>query len=622
MARSSISSSAPRSTTFIAFALTIAMLYFGRQIFIPLALALVLAFLLAPLVGLLEKGRLHRTPSVIIVLILSFAATAGVSWGVANQLLEIMVHVGEYKANLQEKVSTIRAPKSGPLQQATQTVRQLNKDLSITVDNSAQAPDQAGRSSRSTRPLPVQVTAPNSGLIQDLTDTLGPLAPPLETAGIVVIFTAFTLIKKEDLRNRLIRLGGKGRLHVMTQALDDASRRLSRYLWMQFVVNVTFGSLFGLSLYFIGIPHALLWAALAALLRFVPYIGTWIAAALPVTLALAIFPGWKHAVLAFMVFAVLELITANILEPWIYGSHTGISSLAILVAAVFWTMLWGVAGLILSTPLTLCLMLAGRYVPRLDFLEIVLGDEPVLTPEERFYQRLLAMDVDDARDIAEAYLREHPLESLYESVILPALALAEQDRHSDFIDERTSDTILQNTRELIEDLGDRYERRAARANAVERGNNGAVLPMPSLGTGIVCIPARDEADELAGIMLAQLLRLGGFNASYVSVGSFHDATSAISNAGYSVACVSALPPFAVARARSMCQHLQSKFPQLKIAIGLWLFAGGPAAAHERLQGECREATATTLTESIGQIRRLVESSVVHSGSTRHQATSH
>lgn len=611
MPRSSMDSAAPKSSTFIAFALVIAMLYFGRQIFIPLALALVLAFLLSPLVGLLEKAHLRRTPSVIIVLVLCFVSVAAVSWEVGNQLLDIMVHVGEYKSNLQEKVRSLRAPQSGALQRATDTVRQLNKDLSITVDQS-QPGDQGARGTRSNRPLPVQVTAPPSGFVRDLTDTLGPLAAPLETTGIVVIFTAFTLIKREDLRNRLIRLGGKGRLHVMTQALDDASRRLSRYLWMQFLVNASFGSLFGLSLYVIGIPHALLWGALAALLRFVPYIGTWIAAAFPITLALAIFPGWTHAVLAFMVFAVLELVTANFLEPWLYGTHTGVSSLAILVAAVFWTMLWGGAGLILSTPLTLCLMLAGRYVPRLDFLEVVLGDEPVLSPEEHFYQRLLAMDADDARAIAESYLNEHPLESLYESVILPALFLAEQDRHENFIDERVSDTLFQNTRELIDDLGDRYERQAAQVRVNERGENEAVLPMPLLGTGILCIPARDEADELAGIMLAQLLRLGGFNASSLPVNSFHDTAAEISSTSHGIGCISALPPFAAGRARSMCRRLQSAFPEMKLVVGLWNYAGGAAAAEQRMGGKCGHATATTLTESIAQIRKLVESSIVPS----------
>ena len=249
------------------------------------------------------------------------------------------------------------------------------------------------------------MTAPPTNLVQDLRALLGPLAGPAETAAIVVIFTAFMLIKREDLRNRLIRLGGQGQLTVMTQALDDASQRLSRYLLLQFLVNAGYGLLFGVGLYFIGIPHALLWGILAALLRLVPYVGTLIATAFPMAMALAVFPGWQHALLIFGLFVVLELIVANMIEPWLYGAHTGISSLAILVAAVFWSMLWGPVGLILSTPLTVCLMLVGRYVPHLSFLEVLLGDEPVLSPHELFYQRLLAMDQDEARNVAEVQLQ-------------------------------------------------------------------------------------------------------------------------------------------------------------------------------------------------------------------------
>jgi len=596
-----------RSSTFIAVALAIAMLYFGRQIFIPLALALVLAFVLAPLVSLLQRTRLGRVPSVLIVLTLCLALSVALGWVVTNQLVEIMAHVGDYKSNLQEKVSSIRRPKSGALGQATATVRELNKELSITEERQGER-DRSGMHGE--RPVPVQVTAPPSNFFQDIGSLLGPLAGPIETTAIVVIFTAFILIKQEDLRNRLIRLGGQGRLHVMTQALDEASSRLSRYLWMQLLVNICFGGLFGLGLLVIGVPHPLLWGALAALLRFVPYVGTLIAAAFPVTLALAVFPGWKHALLAFAVFAVLEIVTGNFLEPWIYGVHTGISSLAILVAAVFWTVLWGPVGLILSTPLTLCLMLAGRYIPRLDFLEVVLGDEPVLEPQERFYQRLLAMDADDARNIAESYLADKPLENFYESVVVPALALAEQDRHSEIIDEKVADNLSQNTREIIDDLGERFERQAAEALAAE-GKERTRPPAVRLDLpGIVCVPARDEADELVAMMLAQLLRLGGHRATYVSTGSIREMFKSIAKSDIQIACVSALPPFAVGQARAMCKRLNAAFPGIKVIVGLWNFTGGEAKAQERIGAGCSDTIATTLTEAVEKIRQRAQLTVV------------
>ncbi len=585
------------------------MLYFGRQIFIPLALAIVLGFLLAPFAGMLEKAKLGRVPSVLIVLILCGALASAIGWGVTSQLVEIMSHVGDYKANLQQKVRSIRAPKNGTFSQATATVRELNKELAITEEPASGRSEDGSRAARVAHPIPVQVTAPPSNFVQEITSLLGPLSGPIETTGIVIIFTAFTLIKREDLRNRLIRLGGLGRLHVMTQALDEASRRLSRYLWMQFVVNACYGGLFGLGLYLIGIPHAFLWGALSTLLRFVPYIGVWIAAAFPITLALAVFPGWKTALFAFVLFGALELVTGNALEPWLYGAHTGISSLAILVAAVFWTTLWGPAGLILSTPLTLCLMLAGRYVPRLSFLEVVLGDEPVLKPEEHLYQRLLAMDADDARTISEAYLRDQPLESLYESVFVPALALAEQDRHVEGIDDQLFENLSQNMTELIEDLGDRYEKKAAEAVAAEGGAHRQIAPQFAM-PGIVCVPARDHADELVAMMLAQLLRLGGTQATHVSIGPLSEMLQPIQQGNFGIACVSATPPFAVARARAMCKRINSAFPGMKVVIGLWTFEGGLEKAQERIGSACSDTVATTLTEAIMQIHRLAQSTVV------------
>jgi hypothetical protein len=273
----------------------------------------------------------------------------------------------------------------------------------------------------------------------------------------------------------------------MTQALDDASRRLSRYLLLQFLVNAGYGILFGVGLYFIAIPHALLWGALAALLRFVPYVGTLIATAFPVMMALAVFPGWQHALLIVGLFLILEAIVSNIIEPWLYGSHTGISSIAILIAAVFWSMLWGPVGLILSTPLTVCLMLAGRYVPRLGFLEVLLGDEPVLSPQDLFYQRLLAMDQDEAR-IAEVQLQEKSLENLYETVLIPALRLAEEESHRDALGDRTIEFISQTTRELIDDLGDRI----AGENSAQPDTGKALSDARRVAKDIVCVPARDE----------------------------------------------------------------------------------------------------------------------------------
>ncbi len=603
--RFSNSATTSKATIFIAVAITIAMLYFGRVIFIPLALALVFSFLLTPFVSLLERCHLGRVPATLTVLTLCFALAAGVGWEVAGQLLEITGHIRDYKANLEETIRTLHPPKNGALGQATATVRELNNELASAPAQIAEhSPNESKGTAHPSQPIPVQVAAPPSNLVQDLRTLLGPVAAPLETAGIVVIFTAFMLINREDLRNRLIRLGGQGRLTVMTQALDDASHRLSRYLLLQLLVNVGYGSLFGLGLYLMAVPHALLWGVLAALLRLVPYVGTLIATAFPVAMALAVFPGWEHAALIVALFVILEALIANLLEPWLYGAHTGISALAILIAAVFWSMLWGPVGLILSTPLTVCLMLVGRYVPQLTFLEILLGDAPVLGSEELFYQRLLAMDQDEARSIAEEELREKSLENLYETVLIPALRLAEEDRHTDAVGERTSEFIAQSTRELIDDLGDQAVRHPDGDEAVEAGD--VVAEQEVQLTDIVCVPARDVADELVGMMFAQVLRQSGRGATYLTIGAVEDMLEQVSQGGYHIACISALPPFAVGQARSLCKRLHAKFPKLKIVVGLWGFAGGVPKAQQRVGSNCTDAVATTLSEALLQVGRLSE----------------
>jgi len=596
---------ASKSTFVIAIGVTIALLYFGRQIFIPLALALVLSFLLTPLVAAIQKIHLGRVPAVLIVLLFCFAVTVTVGWGVSSQILEITSHLRDYKTNIEEKIQSLHARKNAPIMQATATVQELNKELAAAPAVTAEAAKNRDQGAHTARPIPVQVTTPPSNFLQDLRTVMGPLAGSLETAALVIVFAGFMLVNREDLRNRMIRLGGQGQLNVVTQALEEASDRLSRYLLLQFLVNCSYGCLFGVGLYLIGLPHALLWGALAALLRFVPYVGTWIATAFPVTMALAVFPGWKQAVITLALFALLELTVANVIEPWLYGSHTGISSLAILVAAVFWASLWGPVGLILSTPLTLCLILVGRYVPKMSFLEILLGDAPALNPDELFYQRLLAMDQDEATNIAEAHLHDKGLTSLYDSVLIPALRLAEEDRHTDALSERTVEFISQSTRELIEDLGDRSAAQKSQPDdSIENAQDSRLARI-----NVICIPTRDEADELVAMMLAQLLRQAGCaGARYLTLDTAEHMLDRVKEGAPSVVCVSALPPFAVGLARSLCRRLGTRFPNLNVVVGLWGFSGGIAKAQERIGPGCTDAVCTSLSEAIQQVRGFAGSS--------------
>ena len=576
--------------------MVIAGLYFGRQVLIPLALAVVLAFLLSPAVRFVEKSTLGRVPSVLIILVLSFSLLGGVGWTVIGQLTQILEQVPDYRTNIHKKIEEVRQSRSNTLTKATATVNDLSKELAAASET---ATNKKTGKSQPVQPIAVQNTAPPKDIAEYVRDVVGPLTSVLETAAITVVFTLFILINREDLRNRVIRLAGSGRLNVITQALDDATQRLSRYLLLQFSLNAGYGLLFGLGVYLIGVPHALLWGALGFLLRFIPYVGTPIAAAFPMAMALAVFPGWNQLAFTFALFLVLELTLANIVEPWLYGAHTGVSSLAILIAAIFWGTLWGPVGLILSTPLTVCLILMGRYIPQLDFLEILLGDEPVLSPHAHFYQRLLALDQDEAAAIAETYLKENSLGHLYDSVLIPALGLAEKDRHTNALDEGRTEFIQQSTRDLIEELDDSSP---TDGDSPVVQNVGDTINGKHSGLRIVCIPARDEADDIVGAMLAQLLRRAGHDAHALRIGAVSTMLEQVQNLGAEFVCVSALPPFAAGQAKSLCRQLRAGHPSMKIALGLWDFPGGVIKAQERVGSSCADAIGT----SLSQIVTLIE----------------
>jgi predicted PurR-regulated permease PerM len=610
----------PALNPLVVLAAVILILYFARSVLIPLALALTLTFLLSPMVAWFQKLPMRRVPAVALVALISVAALGGMGWVVANQLLEVANDLPKYRLNIHNKVEALQTPGDNALSRATQSVKEIGREFSDSgIGPAIPTADLSGHGSpiqgtaQAVTPVPVQVITVPANALQYLRDVLGPALRPLGTAGMVLIFTVFILIKQEDLRNRLLRLAGLARLNAMTLALNDAGRRISRYLVMQFRVNACYGICFGVGLFLIGIPNAVLWGVMAGLLRIVPYVGVVTATAFPVALALAVFNGWGPPVLVILLFAVLELIAANFVEPWLYGAHTGISSLALLVTTVFWTLLWGWAGLVLAVPLTVCVIVLGRYVPRMSFLHVLLGDETALSAGAQFYQRLLALDQEDARTIAITFLKANPLVTLYDEVMVPALTLAEQDRHKGGLDETRESFLFLSISEIVSELTpSQIEEAPAKPRRIRiksRWKPTIQQPLPASSTEpplsvirVFCLAANDQADEITASMLAKLLEAAGHGVLSLPVGShIEEILGYVPPEPQDVICISALPPFAFAQAQALCQRVRLRLPEIRILAGIWGFNGDLEKAKERFGGTQPDSLVASLAQAVEQI---------------------
>jgi predicted PurR-regulated permease PerM len=608
----------PTMNPLVVLLVVVLILYFARSVLIPLALALTLTFLLAPTVTWFQKLPMRRVPAVALVMLISVAVLGAMGWVVTNQLLEVANDLPKYRLNIHNKIEAFHAPADSAFGRATESVNDIGKELLGSESSPSTAPvDLSGHPSRSksdgqeTGPVPVRIVTVPGTALQYLRDVMSPALKPLATAGMVLIFTVFILIKQEDLRNRMLRLAGLAQLNAMTLALNDAGRRISRYLVMQFLVNTCYGVCFGAGVFLIGIPNAILWGVMAGLLRLVPYVGIVTATAFPLALALAVFDGWGPPVLVILLFVVLELIAGNLVEPWLYGAHTGISALALLVTTVFWTMLWGWAGLVLAVPLTVCVIVLGRYVPRMSFLHILLGDETALSAGAQFYQRLLALDQEDARSIATNFLKTHALVDLYDQVLVPALTLAEQDRHKGELDETRESFLFLSVSEIVSELTpSRVEVVPARPRKIRlRWKSTAQQELPSShpeptpsAIRVFCLAGNDQADEITSSMLSQLLERAGHGVLSLPVGShFEEILTHVPPEPQDVICISALPPFAFAQSHALCQRVRLLLPQNKILAGIWGYAGDPEKAKERFGGTPPDSLVSSLAQALEQI---------------------
>jgi predicted PurR-regulated permease PerM len=591
-------------------AFVIAALYFTRELLIPLALAALFTFLLSPLVGRVERW-IGRIAAVLLVVVLIFAALGGAGWMVTHQLIDLATKLPQYKGNISQKLHAFQAPRNGALTKINETVDELKKELpgqspaGPTVTQEVGKPETAVSSPPSppTPAVPVKVIETSKANPFELIQTLiTPLLGPLGTAALVLLLVIFMLFEREDLRNRLIRLIGQGRISATTHAMEDAADRVSRYLRMQLFVNVCYGTCIGIGLYFIGVPNALLWGALGTVLRFIPYVGVWIATLLPTLLAIAISPHWMMPVLAFAVCGGVEVMVSNAVEPLLYGKHTGVSSIALIMAAVFWTWLWGPLGLIMATPLTVCLVVIGRHVPRLSFLSVLLSDEEPLTPAEECYHRLLTAGEQDETELVETYLKTNSLMALYDSVLIPAITAAETDARQESLDQEQLAEVKRNLRDMLDYLASRpHVASDIEADKTEQTE----APVPAPGCRVCCVPARGERDELAGSMLVQLLRQQHFEAQNAPAKmDAGELVAFVEKADPEMVVVAVVAPSTVIHARYLSVKLRARLPRLKIIVGLWGTTEKVSQAASRLRDSGADQVAASLADAMAQIAKF------------------
>lgn len=604
----------------------IAALYFGREIFVPIALAILLSFVLAPLVGLLQRGRIPRGFAVVSVVVLAFMIIFGLGTLIANQLTQLAGDLPVYQSTMREKIKSVRGAtaSSGTLERAADMLQELSRELDKPKEDKSfrGSSDRLGNGNTagSMTPVPVEVRQPDPGALENLRTLIAPLLNPLATTGIIIIFVIFILIQREDLRNRLIRLAGSHDLQRTTAALDDAATRLSRLFLAQLMINATFGVIIGVGLSFIGVPSAILWGILAGVLRFVPYIGSAISAAFPLALAVAVDPGWSMLAWTLALFLGVGPVVSQVIEPLAYGQSTGLSPVAIVVSATFWTALWGPIGLVLATPLTVCLVVLGRHVERLEFLDVIFGDRPALSPSEMFYQRMLAGDPTEAAGKAEEFLKEKSLSSYFDEVALKGLQLAQIDAKRGTLDQARMTKIRDAVTEFASDLSTQDDSipdvasptmDAEAAAAVEAVPDAAIssnlpvvqkadLPLHWQGESpVLCMAGRTPLDEAAAVLFAQLSNAHGLAARVQSADALSTANiGRLETAGVAIVCLSYLDADSPAHMRYSVRRLRRKLPKATIMLGCWAEGIGKETLEELRETAKADTVAGSLSEAM------------------------
>jgi predicted PurR-regulated permease PerM len=592
-------------------------LYFAKPVLLPLVLAILIGFILAPIVNTLQHWGLGRIWAVLGTVILALTLTGLVGWATAVEVQHLAADLPKHKQEIREKIESLRQMQGGVFGDLLEMVREL--DDTTTTESGGDA-----------APVVVAARATPSSMAQ-IFDMVVPVLEPLAIAALVVVLVIFMLVNREDLRDRIIGLMGHERLPTTTRVFGDTAQRLSQFLLAQLFVNSVFGLVFALIIWLIGVPFALLWGLLTAVLRFVPYIGIWLAAAFPAILAVALFPDWWHAIVLIVCFLVVDLLTANIVEPLLFGHNTGVSPVALLVAAAVWTWIWGPAGLILSTPITVCLVVLGQHVERFHFVTVLLGGQAPVPPRIGFYQRLLAGDALEARERLAEHALKHGLEKTFDEVVVPALALLRRDRQHDLITAHEEQAMYETVRKVLEHLEASHVRSAEQSDAPAQRADAPVLaasiagsasgdasqslisppPSPSrpsesttpASSRVLGCPAHHISEELILKMIRMLLKQSGVELQAMSSKVLpSDILAAMHAQSPKAVLITVLPPGGLLQAKYLCESLHENFPDVRIVVGYF----GAERRFDRVLTRFRRAGASYVTTSVQQSRGQIE----------------
>jgi predicted PurR-regulated permease PerM len=580
----------------LLFVCIIGCLYYGQHILTPLALAGLFAFLLSPGVIFFERW-LGRVLSTLIVVTLFGISIGLVGLTITDQVVEFSGQLPKYKSNIENKLNALNIPQNKTFNEILDTIDNLKRKLP-----GHEVKNTAGQKSVKVieETAPTDLTAVLTGIFSSLLNLIG-------STGFIFLLLIFMLFAREDLRGRFIRLIGPRRISATTRAMNDASYRVTHYLMMQFLLNIFYGVGVSIGLYVLDIPNAILWGGLAAILRFIPFFGAYIAAIIPVIVAFAISSDWATPIITLVMFILLDIITSHIIEPLLSGPTTGISLLALVLSAVFWTLLWGPIGLLLSTPLTVCIVVMGRHIPRLAFLSVILGNEQALALYEECYQRLIAIETSEVTALISNHLKTNALTSVFDSVFIPILSAAETDRRNEILEDDQVAFLHQNLQDILFEIkGQQDLLVVTRPNIIEMEKD---TNKDEIGFKVLCIPAAHEREELASIMLMEILSRLAFKVDVLTNFNKDHIMNAISKNNYDSICISLVAPYPISQARILCGEIRNASPQSKLMLGLWGMVATNFGIEKRLKSNRADSIVSSLSEAVTELEkfRLIKS---------------